>query len=243
MVKNLKNLLIISDTQSPFHHKDTIDFLTHVKRHFKCTDFLHIGDVWDFKYLCRIGKAFLDPDDPVTPTQEYEQALEFTKELTSKFPKLQICHSNHGARIFKRAKEHFIPHFLIRDYKQILQLPENVNVARRFIKYGGKVVLEHGDRVSSGVNAAIKLAIANRRSTVIGHHSGHGGITYQTSMVPGNRNKDIREQIWGMNVGCMVDETSYGMAWAKNFTSKLILGCGVITWDGKKPVPHFIPYD
>lgn len=238
------NILIHPDLQSPFHHIDTIPFLKAVKKEFRTTEDRNVGDFWDFRYLCRHG-IWLDPDLIATPTDEYLAALEFTKKYLSEFPRIKICHSNHGARIFKRAKESYIPNFLLKSYKEVLKLPKTVEVRRFFVEHGGKVVIEHGNRSSNGVNAALKLAISNRISTVIGHHSAAGGILYNSTMKPTKHDETVREQLFGMNVGGMIDEKSYGMAWAKDFTNRITLGCGVLMWDNKKKmtIPHFIPYD
>ena len=242
--KRYHNIFVPSDTQAPFHHPATIEFFQYVYKLFKCKEAIHPGDEWDFKYLNRNGMMWNDPDEKFTPTDEYRKALAFLKELRSKIPIKKICHSNHSARIWKRAKEAYIPSFLVKSYKEIIQVPNDVIVARRFVEYGGQVVVEHGDRCGNGVNAAIKLAISNRVSTVIGHHSASGGILYNSTLRP-TASGDKREQIFGMNVGGMVDEKSYGMAWAKDFMNRTTLGCGVLVWDNQRKlvIPHFIPYD
>ena len=42
---------------------------------------------------------------------------------------------------------------------------------------------------------------------------------------------------WGMNVGCLINQKSLSMSYAKNFRTRFILGCGIIL-DG---IPRLLP--
>ena len=54
MIKPGKHVvLVISDTQCPFQHQDTIPFLQYVTSKFKPDEVIHIGDEVDFHGLSR----------------------------------------------------------------------------------------------------------------------------------------------------------------------------------------------
>ena len=72
--------------------------------------------------------------------------------------------------------------------------------------------------------------MSNRQSTVIGHVHSWGGVQYTSGP---------KDTIFGMNVGCGIDETSYAMAYSKPFRYRPTLGCGVVLGDGSHAM--FIP--
>ena len=43
-------------------------------------------------------------------------------------------------------------------------------------------------------------------------------------------------KLFAMQVGCGVDDRSYAMAYAKNFTKKYIVSCGVVLNNGTLPI-------
>lgn len=237
-----ENRIILPDSQAPFHHPRYIEFTQRVAKEFKCKKASHIGDLFDFRFLSSHSKR-PDPDDPLSPRDEYKRSIEFAKELFSKLPVEEICQSNHELRVWKRAKEQGLPSFLLKDYIEILKLPKYVRVVNAISHYGGRVVLEHGHRVKgSSWNAYLAHLNSNGVSTIIGHHSFSAGIIYKSNW---SADKYKRAQRFFMNVGCLVDEHSWGMEWCKDFTNRMVMGCGVLTWDKKRKlvIPHFIPLD
>jgi len=249
--KRYPDIFIQSDLQAPFQHKDYLSHFLYVAKHERCLrrqggHIINIGDFWDWRYLRRMGTELqLDPDDPITPTEEFTRSLAVTREImSSQIAPHQICESNHGDRIRRVAKTAYIPQFLLRNYSQILNLSKDVEVARNFVHYGGKVLFEHGHRLKGTSQSALeKLVDKSNCSIVIGHHSAKGGTFYQSSFQ--HDNPDQRMQRWLLNVGGMIDEKSFGMRWSRDFVARITLGCGVVRWDNylKKPIPIFYPYD
>jgi len=66
-------------------------------------------------------------------------------------------------------------------------------------------------------------------STVFGHFHSFAGIQYLSSTEMGTH--------FGMNVGCLIDQTQYAFKYGAKLKQRPVLGCGVVV----KGVPHFIP--
>ena len=80
-------------------------------------------------------------------------------------------------------------------------------------------VLYHHGYTSNGVNGFRNDAKNRMCSTVSGHIHGNAGISATAS--------DHR-LVWGMAVGCGIDNKSMAMVYGKHFKSKPILSCGIV---------------
>lgn len=216
-------ILCIPDTQFPFHHKDTFEFLKAVKKKYKPTQVVHMGDEVDFH--CIGSRWPSNPDGLYSPAGELAAAVKCMHQLYEIFPVAKVCVSNHTIRPLKKAFESGIPKAFLRDYHEFLDAPEGWTWADSWII--DEIKFEHGEGVS-GQYAATKAASQNMRSTVIGHIHSYAGIQYVACH---------DRLIFGFNTGCLIDRNKYAFAYGKAMRVKPILGCGVIT-DG---VPHFIP--
>ena len=112
-------ILVISDTQAPFHHPDTIPFLSEIKKQFKPTFILHIGDLGDFHSLNFHG---VNPNLP-SAHEELVQLRGFVKNLAKLFPCVTIVDSNHDALPKRKAHSVGIPDAMLKDERGILQAP------------------------------------------------------------------------------------------------------------------------
>lgn len=207
-----KSILCISDTQFPFHHKDTFSFLQAVKKKFKPDLIIHQGDEVDFHAL---GRWSANPDG-YAAGMELEMALEGMHGLYSLFPKAHVCTSNHTVRPLKKAFESGIPRKFLRDYSEFLEAPGGWKWADRWIF--DNICFEHGEGVS-GPNAALNAARQNMMSTSIGHQHSYGGVKYYATH---------DKMIFGMNTGCLIDIDAYAFAYGRKMRVKPTLGCGII---------------
>jgi hypothetical protein len=214
-------VLVISDTQYPFAHKDHMAFLAYIKNKYKPDTVVHIGDECDFHALSDWDH---DPDG-YSAGHELKAALEDMKKIYKLFPNVKACTSNHTDRPLRRAFKIGLPKAFLRTYKEFLNAPKGWEWANKWIIDG--VVYEHGEG-RSGVLGAYKAAMGNGRSTVIGHLHSFAGILY---------NADPEKLIFGMNVGCLIDKDKYAFNYGKNMVNKPILGCGLVI----KGHPIFIP--
>jgi len=216
-----KNILCISDTQFPFHHKDTYAFLIAVAEKYEIDTVVHQGDEVDFHAL---GRWSVNPDG-YSAGYELELAIEAMHVMYALFPKAYVCTSNHTVRPLKKAFDSGIPRAFMKDYHEFLDAPKGWKWADRWVI--DDIIFEHGENVS-GPNAALNAAKQNMQSTSIGHQHSFGGVKYYSS---------YNKTIFGMNTGCLIDINAYAFAYGRKSRVKPTLGCGVII----KGVPHFIP--
>lgn len=216
-----QKVLAIGDLHIPFHHRDAFAFLKEVNRVHRPTMIINMGDLEDWHSL---GSYDHDPDG-LSAGFELMAIRDGVKPLFSLFPKMKICTSNHGARPWRAAFKFGIPSELIKSYKEILQMPDGWEIADSWEIDGVKY--QHGEGFS-GLTGAIKSALANMQSTVIGHIHSFAGIQYSANS---------KFLIFGFNVGCLIDRHAYAFEYGKHLASKPILGVGLIT----EGIPTYIP--
>jgi predicted phosphodiesterase len=156
-------ILIISDTQAPFHHPDTIKFLSEIKKQFKPTFILHIGDLGDFHSLNFHGV------NPNLPSAHDELLLlrAFVKDLAKLFSCMTIVDSNHDALPKRKAHSVGIPDGMLKDERAILQAPETWTFLQELV-----LKLPNGIRCKFKHNYSSNLLLDSIRqgmSLVCGH--------------------------------------------------------------------------
>lgn len=208
----MSKVLVISDTQIPFHHKDYLPFLRAVSKKYTINEVVHIGDEVDFHSI----SSFDANPDGYSAGDELKAAVKEMKKLYKLFPNVKACTSNHTARPFRKAFHHGIPRAFLRDYAEFLEAPKGWSWKDEWEIDG--VLYQHGEGFS-GRNGAIKAAEKNSQSTVIGHIHAFAGIEY--SATP-------KYLIFGMNVGCLIDKDAYAFAYAKHMSNKPIISCGLV---------------
>ena len=214
-------VLVISDLQVPFQHKDSYRFLEAVYRDMVCDEVVCVGDEVDQHAMSRF-----DPHPEADgPGVELRKAIKQLKPLYEMFPNVKVCHSNHTRRMYKKAFHAGIPKAYIKDVADWMEAPEGWKWANQWEI--DNVIYEHGDN-AGGIYAHRNLAITNRKSTVIGHHHSHGGISFVAN------NDSV---IYGMNTGCLIDVKSLAFEYGKGYRFKPTLGCGVVD----RGTPYFIP--
>lgn len=219
-----ETVLVISDLQVPFQHKDAYAFLEEVKFQYEPTRVVCIGDEIDFHAL-----SDYDPDpDGFSAGHELQRAIDNLAPLYKLFPVVKSCISNHTLRPFRRAYKCGIPRALMRNYGEFLQAPKGWQWANYWIIDG--VRYEHGHELGGGYGktTTANAALKNGRSTVFGHFHANAGIHFTSTP---------EDLVFGFNVGCLIDFKSYAFAYAKGAKSRPILGCGIVD----EGVPTFVP--
>lgn len=209
-------ILVIGDTQAPFHHQDSLAFLKALKKKYKPTRVVHIGDLTDSYHL---GAWAKDPE-ALSQSDEIARMLEFTKEISKIFPKVDILTSNHDRRLLRAAHRAMIhPHFL-KDYNSWMGLPSTWKFHDKLEIDG--IVFHHGDVVGSGAggaNAAVNRALSYGAPCVFGHHHSLSEVRYIATP---------RALYYGMFVGSLVDNEQIAFAYCKQHLRKSIISSGVI---------------
>jgi hypothetical protein len=216
-----EDVLVISDLHAPFEHPDAVPFLEAVAEFYNPSRVVCIGDEVDMHALSDYDH---DPDG-LSPGDELKGAIKHLRPIYSMFPKVLVCTSNHTARPYRRAFKHGLPKSLLKEYREFLQAPIGWEWADSWTIDGVKY--EHGEGVSGQLGAA-KAAAGNMQSTVIGHLHAFAGVQYLANPMV---------LIFGMNVGCLLDNDAYSFAYGKHIRSKPVIGCGVV----KRGIPTFIP--
>lgn len=211
-----KPYLIVPDTHAPYQHANTIPFLKEVQKKYGCRDtVIHIGDILDFHGISRYTKEL----DAPTAKDEYTKAMKFTKEFCKAFPKGVLILGNHDCRPKSGLKELGIPLEMLKGYPELLGLGSGWKVEPLcYVIKEFDVLCEHGNN-STGPTGALSSAIYKRTSYVQGHAHSAAGILYSAN------HKDL---IYGLNVGCLIDNSSIAMAYGEYLKKKGILGCGVV---------------
>jgi hypothetical protein len=205
-------VLVISDTQIPFHHKDYLAFLKAVARKYKTNEVVHIGDEVDMHAL---GQWEHDPDG-YSAGDETRVAVKELKKLYKAFPRAKVCHSNHTSRALRKGYSAGIPAGFFKHISEVLEAPKGWVWDESFIIDGVKY--QHGVGYSGPLGAK-KASLDNARSTVIGHLHSHAGIQY--SATP-------EYLVFGMNVGSLIDNDTYAFAYGRTFSAKPIISCGLV---------------
>ena len=204
--KKGKNVLVIGDLHEPFALDGYLEFCKKQYDKFNCDEVVFIGDIIDNHYT-----SYHETDaDGLGGGQELDLAIKKIQRWYKTFPEATVIIGNHDRMVMRKAQTSAIPKAWIRDYKEVLNVPNWEFVDRKVI---GDVQYVHGE----GGTARTK-AKADLMSTVQGHlHT----QCYTDWFVGANY------KIFGTQVGCGIDHDSYAMAYAKR-GKKPAIGCTVI---------------
>lgn len=188
------------------------------------TNIINVGDELDQYYASRFPK---DPDAIISARGELKIARERLRDWYKAFPICRVALSNHGLRWLARAHDCYIPSEVLKPYKELIEAPSGWTWHDEI-----KIKDDHPWRIIhgvgySGVNGARNAAIDGRISTVIGHLHSFGGVTYI------NNGKN---QMWGMNAGCLINSDEFAFKYSKHIRYKATLSVGVVLDNGKFPI-------
>lgn len=217
-------ILFISDMHIPYHHKNTLKFLQHLKDKYQPTRIICLGDELD-----KHGLSFHDSDpDLMSAGDELRAALPVIAELHKMFPKMDLIDSNHGSMVFRKAKAHGIPRHYIKSYNDVLGVGEGWqwhNDLTVILPDGHKVYVHHGKS-----SDAVKTSQAMSMSHVCGHFHESFGVKYWANPV---------SLYFAINSGCLIDDASYAYAYNNTNLKRPIIGTSLII-DGV-PVMEAMP--
>lgn len=224
-----RRILIIPDQHAPYHHEDAIEFLRDVADLLDPTRVVNLGDETDGHAL-----SFHDSDpnlDSAGP--ELYKAREFMQELAELFPVMDVCHSNHGSLVYRKAFKTGIPVEYIKPYRDIL-FP---NGGGEGWSWADKVYakLPNGDTTIFQHQSAgdiLNNAAHERANLVQGHEHGIYEIRYRSS---------TSALYWAMISGCLIDRKALAFAYGKLFPKRPIIGCSAII--DSQPVLIPMPMD
>ena len=214
-----RNILVIGDLHEPFCLDGYLDWCLEQYEAFNCNQVIFIGITQETHGFC-----YHEPDpDGMSSGLELETAIKKIAKWYEAFPYADVMIGNHDLVASGKAMSGGIPAAWIRSYNEVLNTP-NWNWVESVIY--DDVLYEHGEGGQSAAKAKNNLM-----SSVCGHtHT----LAY-TQWFVGKRFK-----VFGMQVGCGVDSTTYAAAYAKNF-KKQAIGCSVVLNNGTLPINLLMP--
>jgi len=209
-----KNILIIGDTHLPYEKEGYLDFCIEQYDKWNCDTVIHIGDLIDSHATSRHPSM----PDAYSPGDELQYTIRKLRSWYRAFPNMKVCVGNHDIRSYKLASEMGVASKWMKGFADVLEVP-NWKFEESFEING--ILYTHGTG-TTGQNAAHMRALNLGQSVVMGHLHTESSIIYH---------QIANKTIFGMIVGCGVDEKSYGMNYAKNFPRKSIISCGIVLGD------------
>lgn len=216
----MSTVLAVPDTHEPHAHRDHLAFLAELKRKYRPTVVVHLGDEIDQHALSDYEH---DPDG-YSAGHELEAAVDKLQGIYELFPTTAVCTSNHGARHLRRARKFGIPMAYMKPYRELLRAPKGWRWEPHWVFDGVRYF--HGEGFS-GSTGHLKAALSLMQPVVIGHLHANAGIAWAANP---------RHLVWGCNSGCLIDNEKYAFDYGKNTPSKPILGATIVI-DAK---PQFI---
>lgn len=204
---------VFSDIHAPFDHPNFPYFLRDTFKKYGVSEVICLGDIFDSHAISN------HPPEPCAlgAYSETDLAIQHLRVYTEMFPNVKYVKGNHDERIERQAAKVNIGRRYLKDLHEILELPATWEcMGYEFIR--DDVIYSHGINCG-GKNGAINKAMADRMSCCIGHSHAFGGVQTQANS---------RDRIFGMNVGCGVNEDAYAFAYGRNSKYKSTLGCGIV---------------
>lgn len=206
ITKPENRILVIGDLHEPFCLDGYLKFCKEQYQNYNCNKVVFIGDVIDNHY-----SSYHETDaDGLGGGQELEIAIERLKKWYKAFPEAYVTIGNHDRIIMRKAQTSAVPNKWIKDYKDVLEVPN--------WKFVDRVVFDNVQYIHGEGGTAHAKCRADMMSTV----QGHLHTQAYTQWFVGQNFK-----VFGMQVGCGINHDSYAMAYAKR-GKKPAIGCGVV---------------
>jgi predicted phosphodiesterase len=208
----MSKVLVIGDLHAPAVHEDYFEFIRSIRRKHRTDQTVFIGDVIDH-HVISYHKS--NPESP-DAIREYELAFETVKKWYKAFPNAYVTIGNHDNRVHRLAADAGIPAMYLKEYKELYKTKNWEWVHN--VELDG-VYYYHGTGAASAY-PAFNAARTRNQSVVMGHHHTKAAINWLSG--PNNH------RIFGMSVGCGVDNTHLSMLYSEHYLVKPMLSCGVV---------------
>jgi len=213
---------IIGDTHIPYCLEGYREFCKETFDQWDVERVIHIGDLIDHHAL-----SFHDSEPSLQGAYgEHLDAVEQLKPWYETFPELTVINGNHDLipqrQLTKLGMDH---QTWMRPLKEVYNMPEGWDIQDTVMIDG---VLYHHGYTANGVNGFRNDANKRMCRTVSGHCHGNAGISASASE---------HRLVWGMAVGCGIDNSLMAFAYGKHFLQKPIIACGVVI-DGSPYVEY-----
>ena len=203
--KKERRILVVGDIHAPFTLDGYLEFCQEVYAKYNLNQVVFIGDILDNHY------ASYHETDPngMSGGDELEIAIGQVEQWATAFPVADVIIGNHDRMVMRKAFSSAVPKEWIKSYNEVLGT--DWNWTERIVYDGVQFV--HGE----GGTARTKA-----RNDMMSTVSGHIHTQAYCEWLVGRNFK-----VFGMQVGCGIDASSYAAAYARNFKRQAI-GCGVV---------------
>ncbi len=207
----MSRVLVIGDLHLPYSRKGYLRFCQDTYKKYNCNKVVFIGDVVDLHSIS------FHPKHPglANSAQEYEMAKQEVRRWKKAFPKAKVCIGNHDARPVRLAQTVNIPDKLLKDFSDIWDTPD--------WDWNWEFVIDdvcyiHGTDCGGEYPAYTKVRNTGM-SHCLGHTHSQAGIKWLASP---------KSRVFGMDVGCGIDDNSMAFEYAKFARKRSIIACGVV---------------
>ena len=200
-------VLVIGDLHAPFDLEKYFDHCVETYERYNCNKVVFIGDVIDNHY-----SSYHETDaDGMGGGQELGFAIKRLARWYHRFPDAVVLWGNHDRLIMRKAQTGGVPAEWIKDINEVLNTPKWDFM---YDYYLDGVRYTHGD----GAGKAKSACVRDMQSTVTGHFHTDFYVNYHVG---------ANTRVFGMAVGCGIDDKSYAMGYSKG-GKKSAIGCGVV---------------
>lgn len=212
-MENNDRILIISDMHIPYHHPDMLEFLAYLKKKYRPTRIISMGDELDKHAL-----SFHD-HDPDLPSagDELRQSQAVIAKLYQMFPKMDIIESNHGSLVWRKAKSNGIPKHYIKSYNEVLGVGPNWKWSFDLtvkLPNGQNCYFHHGK-----TSDVIQLSQQMGMNAVQGHFHEIFKVGYWTNPTG---------LYWGLQTGCLINDETMAFNYNNVNIKRPIIGTALI---------------
>ena len=216
-----RNVLVVGDLHEPFCLDEYLDFCLEQYDTYNCNQVIFIGDCADNHF----SSYHETSADGMGGADELELTIKRIARWYNAFNEVgtKVIIGNHDRMIMRKAQTSAIPSKWIKSYKEVLEVP-NWEFTERYEQDNVQYI--HGE----GGMAYTKCK-ADLRNTVQGHLHTLAGCQQFVGR---------KFRVFGMQVGCGIDFSSYAMAYAK-YGKKPAIGCAVVLNNGTLPINLLMP--
>jgi len=207
----MSKVLCIGDVHEPVSREGYLDFCLDTYYAWDCDSVVFLGDLVDWHGISFHTKH---PEAPGI-VEEYELALKGVQKWYEAFPEAIVCRGNHDERIIRLAESVDIPEEFLKDHATIWETP---NWEWVFDTVIDDVYYFHGTGCA-GLHPAFNIMRQMSMSVVMGHIHSAGGIKWLVNP---------RKRMFGMDVGCGIDDKKAAFAYGQHTKKRSVLSCGVV---------------
>jgi len=221
-----KPRLVVSDIHLPFAINGWLDFLKRTHAKYNCHEEIIInGDMIDYHSL----SFHTSETDAMSHIDEFEQSKIMVRELVKAFPKAVFTMGNHDLLLTRRLADIGIDKRFVKNFHELYELPDTWKLVDSIII--DDVLYTHIG-CAGGKNGHLTSAVSNMMSTCVGHLHSQAGVGYITN--------PQGKTVFGMNTGCLFDESSYAGRYGRFAKQKGVMGCGVVF---SSTEAQFVPFN